>query len=482
MKIPRVLIIDDDESINQALAVVLADEGFDAHFATNGRDGLERAKQGDIEAVVTDLRMPGLGGMELIQTLRQLNPKIPITLITAHGSTDTAIRAMQLGAFEYLVKPYEIPELLDVLKRAVKSYRLASSAVKLGEIPTDGDAIIGDSKAMQKVYKDIGRFASKPVTVLIQGETGTGKELVARALYQYSDRVNQPFIAVNCAAIPENLLESELFGHEKGSFTGADQRRIGRFEQANHGTLFLDEIGDLPLNTQVKLLRALQEKTIQRLGSKQILKIDIRVIAATHVNLVWAMEKKAFRDDLYYRLSGIIIDLPPLRERKEDIPVISRYLVQRFIRDMELLPTTIGPDALKCLQDYDWPGNVRELENVLRKSLLECEGYSITRPSVESDLDAHKRHPAATETTVSGSSFVRGNGSFEAIAAAALDAAESGAVPDALGWVNDHLESALYSAAIKRSGGNQTKAAQWIGVSRITMREKLRKYGLLPGD
>lgn len=478
MKPPRVLIVDDDVSIAKALGAVLPEEGFDPVFAENGRDGLERARRGDIEAVVTDLRMPGIGGLELIQTLRQINPKLPIIMITAHGTTDTAIKAMQKGAFEYLLKPYEIPELLETLNRAVASFRMAADAVKLGEATSKGDALIGHSRAMQQVYKDIGRFASKPVTVLIRGETGTGKELVARALYQYSDRADKAFVAVNCAAIPENLLESELFGHEKGSFTGADQRKIGRFEQADGGTLFLDEIGDLAMGTQVKLLRALQERAIQRVGGKESISVDVRVVAATHVDLEAAIGSGAFREDLYYRLNGIIITIPPLRERKEDIPEVVAYLQMKYIREYGLKSTSVSPEALQLLQEHDWPGNVRELENALRKALLECEGFAVTDDSLRNALARRKR---AEEGPPNGA----GNSELsmvEQLASQAIEAARSGAVPDALSWMNERMESALYRIAIERSGGNQAKAARWLGVSRLTMREKLRKFGLHPSE
>ncbi|MGK0236794.1 MAG: nitrogen regulation protein NR(I) [Candidatus Pelagisphaera sp.] len=480
MKRSRVLIIDDDQSITDALGVILPDEGFEPEFASNGRDGLEQAKNEAIETVITDLRMPGLGGMELIQTLRHLRPKLPIIMITAHGSAETAIKAMQKGAFEYLLKPYEIPELLAVMNRAVESYRLAAGTVTLGNETTgDGEAIIGNSRAMQQVYKDIGRFAAKNVTVLIQGETGTGKELVARALYNYSDRSEQPFIAVNCAAIPENLLESELFGHEKGSFTGADQRRIGRFEQANGGTLFLDEIGDLRPRTQVKLLRALQEKTIQRIGGKETIHFDARIIAATHVDLETAITNETFREDLYYRLNGIVINIPPLRERKEDIPAIAEHLLSKYIKEYALNSTEIETEALAFLKDQDWPGNVRELENALRKALLEREGYAISVSSIQHAITKRKSSsnpqpdnspPASTEDN------------FKSIASQAIEAARSGEATDALDWINDRMERAIYSLAIEQSGGNQAKAARWLGVSRITMREKLRKYGMHPSE
>src|SRR5213593_3912209 len=271
--------------------------------------------------------------MELVQQLHAAHPRLPIILITAHGTTETAIRAMKSGAYDYLVKPFEMAELLELVSKAAKASRLMSEPVGIGE-GTKGDSIVGTSRAMQSIYKEIGRIAAKPVNVLIRGETGTGKELIARAIYQHSERSTAPFIAINCAAIPETLLESELFGHERGAFTGAENRRIGRFEQAHHGTIFLDEIGDMTPGTQVKLMRVLQERCLQRLGGKETIPVDVRVIAATHRDLEGALQNKQFREDLYYRLSVVVITLPPLRRRQEDIPDLVNYFLDKYAAEL----------------------------------------------------------------------------------------------------------------------------------------------------
>jgi DNA-binding NtrC family response regulator len=304
---------------------------------------LSRAARDAFDLVLTDLRLPGLNGLDLVRELHRAKPRLPIILMTAHGTTETAIQATQSGAFDYLLKPFEMAELIELVERAIASSRLMSEPVGLGDAGAARDAIIGHSRAMQAIYKEIGRIASKPVNVLIRGETGTGKELIARAIYQYSDRANAPFVAINCAAIPETLLESELFGHERGAFTGAEVRRIGRFEQADRGTIFLDEIGDMTPGTQVKLMRVLQEKCLSRLGGKETLPVDVRVIAATHRDLDAAIRTGQFREDLYYRLSVVVITLPPLRDRKEDIPDLVRFFLQKNAAEMNLDRPAIHP-------------------------------------------------------------------------------------------------------------------------------------------
>jgi len=309
---PRILLIEDDSGIAEALKKDLQTEGYQVSLAARGDEGNSRAQREDWEVVITDLKMPGLSGLDLVAQLHAAKPKLPIIMMTAFGTTETAIEATKLGAYDYLLKPFDMGEMLDLVARAVGSSRLMSEPIDMGQICGAQSAIIGSSRAMQAIYKEIGRVAATAVTVLIRGETGTGKELVARAIYQHSARSAQPFIAVNCAAIPETLLESELFGHERGSFTGAHTRRIGRFEQANRGTIFLDEIGDLSLSTQVKLLRVLQEKYIQRVGGNEKVPVDVRVLAATHRDLEAAIHERQFREDLLYRLSAVTITLPPL--------------------------------------------------------------------------------------------------------------------------------------------------------------------------
>ena len=321
---------------------------------------------------------------------------------------------------------------------------------------------------MQDIYKEIGRVAAKPVNVLIRGETGTGKELIARAIYQHSDRANAPFIAINCAAIPETLLESELFGHERGAFTGADARRIGRFEQADRGTIFLDEIGDMTPGTQVKLLRVLQDKTIQRLGGKETISVDVRVITATHRDLEAAIREKQFREDLYYRLNVVVLGLPPLRDRREDIPDLVGYFLGKLGPELGSASPSIHPEAVDFLQAQSWPGNVRELENVIRKALLAAQGYSINLDHVRTALN---------KTSGAGYSAARSFGEYidEVLAAARRDE-----LSDAHARVIETAERELFVRAIQQAQGNQAKAARWLGVTRVTMRAKLMQFGLHP--
>ena len=321
----KILLVEDDSAIVTTLRRVLADEGYEVTVEQNGDAGLVRAKEGSFDVVITDLKLPGLSGLELVRELHASRPRLPILMMTAHGTTETAIEATQSGAYDYLLKPFEIPELLLLVEQAVTASQLMSEPVQIGTAGHAHHAIVGNSRVMQSIYKEIGRIAAKPVSVLIRGETGTGKELIARAIYQHSDRINAPFVAINCAAIPETLLESELFGHERGAFTGAESRRIGRFEQADGGTIFLDEIGDMTPITQVKLMRVLQEKNLQRLGGKETIPVDVRVIAATHRDLETAIKQNQFREDLYYRISVVVLNLPPLRERKEDIPELIQF-------------------------------------------------------------------------------------------------------------------------------------------------------------
>ncbi len=305
-----ILVVEDDPGAAESLQYVLEDEGHTVIAARTGEEGLALAGKERCDLVLTDLKLPGLSGLDLVKRLHTARARLPIILMTAHGTTEIAIEATRHGAFDYLLKPFEMPAMLDAIQKALAASRLMSQPVEIGNVVAGRDAIIGNSRAMQEIYKEIGRVAATPVTVLIRGETGTGKELIARAIYQHSDRAEKPFIAVNCAAIPETLLESELFGHETGAFTGADARRIGRFEQADGGTIFLDEIGDMSLNTQVKLLRVLQEKSIQRLGGRDSLRIDVRVLAATHRDLEAAMREKQFREDLFFRLNVVVIETP----------------------------------------------------------------------------------------------------------------------------------------------------------------------------
>ena len=467
-KTAHILLIEDDSSIASSLDRVLTAENYTVALAAHGGEGLERAVREPYDVVITDIRLPGLNGLELVRQLHQTRPRLPIIVMTAHGTTETAIEATKFGAFEYLLKPFEMSELIDVVSEAVANSRLMSEIVEIGAAGASSDAIVGQSRAMQAIYKEIGRIAALPVTVLIRGETGTGKELIARAIYQHSARADAPFVAVNCAAIPETLLESEFFGHERGAFSGADARRIGRFEQANGGTLFLDEIGDLTPGTQAKLLRVLQEKHLQRLGGKENIAVDTRIIAATHRDLEAAIREKRFREDLFYRLSVMVVMLPPLRERREDIPDIVRYFLRKYGSEFGHAQPAIHPDAVQLLQNQSWPGNVRELENIVRKALLLARGFTIRPDHVNAALVATPSQAAGPEA------------SLRELVAAHLAAAQRGEAIDVHGQLMLTAERELISQAIQLAAGNQAKAARWLGISRLTMREKLRQFGLRP--
>ena len=465
---PRILLIEDDPGAASALQKVLEAEGYRVELAERGDDGLAQAQSGSFDLVLTDVKLPGIGGLELAAQLRAAKPKLPIIMMTAHGTTDIAIEATKVGAYEYLIKPFEADDLLDVVAAAVAHSRLMSEPVEMGEAGTARFAIIGKSRAMQGIYKEIGRIAATPATVLIRGATGTGKELIARAIYQHGDRADKPFIAVNCAAIPETLLESELFGHERGSFTGAQARRIGRFEQAHGGTIFLDEIGDLNANTQSKLLRVLQERCIQRLGGDATIPVDVRVLAATHRDLETAIEEREFREDLYYRLSVVTIHLPDLSERAEDVPDLVRFFIGRYAREAGIETPSIQPEAVALLQTQTWPGNVRELENVVRQALLLARPFAISLDHVRQVLaKAHKPPAIASQT-------------HGAYVTDLLARAQRGEERNAYQKMMADLEPELFTQAIRLAQGNQAKAARWLGVTRLKMREKLTQLGLHP--
>jgi DNA-binding NtrC family response regulator len=466
----KILLIEDDAGISDTLQRVLAGEGHEVTVEKRGDDGLARAAANSFNLVITDLRLPGLTGLELIRQLHAAQPRLPIILTTAFGTTDIAIEATKLGAFDYLLKPFNMPQLLDLIQKAARSNRLMSEPVALGEAGAARDALVGHGEAMQAIYKEIGRIASKPVNVLIRGETGTGKELIARAIYQHGDRANAPFIAINCAAIPETLLESELFGHERGAFTGAQARRIGRFEQAGSGTIFLDEVGDMTLGTQVKLVRVLQEKCLQRLGGKETIPVDARVIAATHRDLESAIRQKQFREDLYYRLNVVVISLPPLRQRREDIPDLIRYFLQKHGPPLGSATPSIHPEAIEFLQGQAWPGNVRELENVIRKALLQAQNYTI-------NLD-HAR-AALNKSTGPVCSADHSLGEY---VDDLLAAARRGELTDAHARVLESAERELFARAIAQAQGNQARAARWLGVTRVTMKAKLVQFGLMQSE
>jgi DNA-binding NtrC family response regulator len=468
----NILIVDDNASLAGSLKRALESDGYTVTTAATAGEGLRAVQTGRVDVVVTDLQFSGPQGFDanaglgLIRDLHASHPRLPVILMTAHHTTQAAIEATKLGAYEYILKPFATPALLEMIERALAGKRLMSETVEMGTPAPTGEAIIGNSVAMQKVYKEIGRVAAKPVSVLIRGETGTGKELIARAIYQHSDRANQPFILVNCAAIPETLLESELFGHEQGAFTGALTRRIGRFEQANRGTIFLDEIGDISGGTQAKLLRVLQDKTIQRLGGKETIRVDVRILAATHRDLEQAIHDRQFRHDLYYRLNDVMIFIPPLRERREDIPALVDYFLGRHGAELGHPHPSITEASRELLRQHTWPGNVRELENVIRKALLASQGFAIAAEHVRSALESTRLLPLEANQPLRV--YIRG----------LLEAAVRGEAHGIADVLTQAVEQELYRQAFELAGGNQSKAAEWLGISRPTMREKLRAYGI----
>jgi DNA-binding NtrC family response regulator len=481
----RILVVEDDESDAMAMKRFLTKAGYDSEWVGSMAAALTQTQKQEFDLVVTDLdlKVPGASGLELISQLRVLKPHLPAILLTGYHSPSRAIEATRLGAYDYLPKPVSwgdsehLAELHEMVKKAVQSKRLmAAPPVSVGRpaYSNSTDAIIGQSRAMQEVYKEIGRVAVTPLTVLIRGETGTGKELVARAVYSHCDpeRASQPFIEVNCAAIPPSLLESELFGHEKGAFTGAAIRRLGRFEQAHRGTIFLDEIGDMNVHLQQKLLRVLQEKTIVRVGGDESIPVDVRIIAATHRDLERAARDGSFRQDLYFRLNVAVISLPPLRERPEDIPELVYYFLEKCVAELSPGKPTLqaGQEGaiFELLQKQPWPGNIRELRNIVRRAVIMCRGFPISVDTIREVLEQ-------TETAVSKP--VEG---FAEQVAHFLAKAQDGERQNIPAKLLEEVERELYSQAIEQAGGDQTKAAKWLGVSRPTVMSKLLKHDVHP--
>jgi Nif-specific regulatory protein len=376
----RILIADDHDSLRRGLARALAEAGHDVEEAPNGNAAIERLHEGAFDVVLSDLKMGGSDGLDVLRTSKTLHPNSVVILMTAFGSVHTAVEAMRIGAFDYVPKPFEIEEMEVKIEKALEHRRLRNEIDYLRHTQSDiydFDRIIGASGALQRVLDVVRKVARSNATVLIRGETGTGKELIAGAIHHNSPRSGRNFVKVNCAALQENLLESELFGHEKGAFTGADKQRIGRFEQADGGSLFLDEVGDMSANTQAKILRVLQEHEFERLGGTRTIRVDVRLMTATNRNLAQMVANGLFREDLYYRLNVVSIEMPPLRERKEDIPALAQTFIRRFAGELKKKIEGMTPEALKLLMRYNWPGNIRELENTIERAALLCENRLI---------------------------------------------------------------------------------------------------------
>jgi len=483
----RVLIIDDEKDVHYSFRRLLEKEPLEILSAESGDEGIRLARKSPPDLIVMDIRMGQQSGLDTLKELRHMNPKQVVIMMTAYGTSQTAIEAMKLGAYDYVLKPFDIPHLKNLLFEALAAARamrqIVAFPVKVSPEETR-QTIVGNSPAMQQVYKLIGQVAPTNTTILITGESGTGKELVARAIYQNGSRLNKPFIAINCAAIPENLLESELFGHEKGAFTGAMAQRIGKFEQCDGGTLFLDEIGDMPLTTQTKILRVLQEGEISRVGHNQSIKTDVRIIAATNKDLWQAVQRKEFREDLFYRLNVVRLNLPPLRERISDLPLLTAYFVNKFRLKQPTGPSQIADEALAAIQRYPWPGNVRELENCIQRAMVLASGNTITLMNLPEEI-AHG-HRGATPGPLQAAGFTPVE---TAHPAATADTGKTGlaqaietlfefARHDKKFKIIDAAERELIVRALAVTSGNQVQAAKLLGITRATLRKRVDKFGI----
>jgi len=467
--VASVLIIDDDDQLRKSFQKLLSEEGYDVGGAPSGESGLEMISKRLPDLVILDMRLPGMSGLETFKRIHDIEPKLPVIMMTAYGTTETAIEATKQGAFDYILKPFEIPDMLHVIRNAIEAGRFMRSPVDMDAGPdeTQREAIVGRSRAMQEVYKSIGRVAPTDATVLIRGESGTGKELVARAVYQHSERSEKPFLVINCVAIPENLLESELFGYEKGAFTGASHRRVGKIEQAHGGTVFLDEIGDMPSSIQAKILRLLQEKSIERLGGQKTIPVDVRIIAATNRDLEASLSQGRFREDLYYRLKVVTIWLPPLRDRTEDIPHLARYFLSRFAREVGMDNPGMTEEALGILRHYGWPGNVRELSNAMQKALIFNRGAPVS-PEDISQAIGHRDQ---------GKAFAQ-SAHEDAIRQWIRSQLTGGEREPRFDEFMEQFASIIISEALNITGGNRSRAAKLLGLSRPTLHSKIEKYHL----
>jgi two-component system nitrogen regulation response regulator GlnG len=456
-----VWVVDDDESVRWVLEQALKQAHMIPRSFESGRQFFNALESDRPDVLVTDIRMPDMSGLELMERLGKKEPDIPVIVITAHSDLDSAVSAYQGGAFEYLPKPFDIDEAMELVSRAARQ-RKGGTAEQVAAKPTP--RIIGQAPAMQDVFKAIGRLSRSSMTVLITGESGTGKELVSRALHDNSPRANGPFIALNTSAIAAELLESELFGHEKGAFTGATERRIGRFEQANGGTLFLDEIGDMSLALQTRLLRVLAESEFFRVGGQTPIRVDVRVIAATHQDLAQAAAAGRFREDLYHRLNVMRIEVPPLRQRREDIRELTRFYLEQAATELGVAPKTLSAEAAEVMQRYDWPGNVRELVNVCRRLTVTAAGREIAVQDLPHELGGIAAQPAADWTT--------------GLAQWAESQLAASAAPPLLNDALPAFERTLIVTALRRARGKRLEAAKLLGWGRNTLTRKIKELGL----
>jgi two-component system, NtrC family, response regulator AtoC len=466
----RILVADDEPNLRRVLGAILARDGHTIVQAADGAEALALAARG-VDVVITDLRMPGIDGMEVLRRLVVEHPDVPVIMITAHGSVDSAVEAVKLGAFDYVEKPFEQEHIRQIVAKAVRqseAQRRAPRTLGREDVSQHGRfGIVGESPSMRQIFQVIAKVADTPSTVLITGESGTGKELVAKALHEHSSRRGAPFIKINCAAIPKTLMESELFGYEKGAFTGAVGSKPGRFELADKGTLFLDEIGEIPVEMQVKLLRALQESEFERVGGIKTIKVDVRLITATNRDLEREIRAGNFREDLYYRLAVVPLHIPPLRERREDIPLLAEHIIRKFNERLKKHVVGLAPEALDRLASYGWPGNIRELENVLERTLLFCDSLEIDASDLPPEIGGVAIPAASSSVSVSpvtpvGERAPTGPQSLKEIVRAETE----------------RVERELIVRALEETGGNVTQAARLLKISRKSLQMKMKEFGL----
>jgi DNA-binding NtrC family response regulator len=450
--VPTILIIEDEARMRRLLELDLAEAGFQTLSAPDAEAGLGLLRQEHVDLVLTDLKLPGITGLEFLQAAKQIHAALPVVVMTAYGTVETAVEAMKAGAADYVLKPFSLAEIRMVVEKELNTGRLREENRSLREAlgqRYDYPNVVARSAKMQEVLALVERVAPTPSTVLLGGETGVGKDLIARLIHQRSSRAAGPFVKINSTAIPENLLESELFGYEKGAFTGAAASKPGKFELADKGTLFLDEIGDVPPPTQVKLLRVLQEREFERLGGTRTIKVDVRLIAATNRDLRAALEQGAFREDLYYRLNVVPIDIPPLREHKEDIPDLANLFLARHAQQSSKHLTGIAPEALRKLTEFHWPGNVRELENIIERACALARGPVVEGADIQLDSTRSRAHDAQAPLLPEGKTL-------------------------------DQWEDEIIREAYRRAGGNKSQAARLLGLSRNALRYRLEKIGISP--
>ena len=467
---PTLLIVDDEPNLLYSLKKGLETDKVRVVTAETAEAGIEAVREHSPDAVILDVRLPDMSGLDAFVEMRRIDARMPVILITAYSTTETAIEAMKLGVYDYLLKPVEFEKLNDVVDRALEISRMSRVPAKFADESDDpnADHIIGQSPEMQNVYKAIGRVAIQDVNVLILGESGTGKDMVARAIFHHSHRSKGPFLAINCAALPETLLESELFGHERGAFTGADKRRIGKFEQINGGTIFLDEIGDMSSATQSKVLRLLQEGTFERVGSNETIRVDVRVIAATNKDLETMVKEGDFREDLYYRLRVFTIELPSLRQRPDDISLLVEHFIRLFNRDLGKNVRSIAPDAMRMLEQYDWPGNIRELQSAIKYALVRSVGQVLTvdflPASCRGVLHCADNGVASPLEIENIRGFIHGLLSENH--------------PDIYYKLHGEIDRILLPEVLDHVGGNQAQASELLGIPRSTLRNKITDLGL----